>query len=296
MAAPLVFVLCPSFHGATLLSILLNSHPDITSLGDTVPTWNEGCACGNRVPTCEFWSPVIDELKPHHGAGGNIVDLLPRFTDSPRTNQLVSMGLSTLGITLGSWAMRLGGKPLSRYMEDQEAFRSAILGRTGKRILADGDKSLTRALLCRAMTDRATPFHVIHLIRDPRGFLASDKRVPETFRGLEASARGWKRFHRAIRTLKNPLFRVRYHAVRYEDLCMDTQGVMDGLFASIGLPSRDMSTLSEADRGHLIGNSMLLRFDGQIRLSTKWQQELSESEAARMLELTAPLSAKFDYR
>ena len=46
------FVLSPSYHGATLLSKLLNAHPEVTALGDTYPSnqFDQICGCRRRYP------------------------------------------------------------------------------------------------------------------------------------------------------------------------------------------------------------------------------------------------------
>ncbi len=58
------FVLSPSYHGATLLSKLINAHPELTALGDTYPSnaFDQVCGCGVRVSVCPFWQAVKAEV------------------------------------------------------------------------------------------------------------------------------------------------------------------------------------------------------------------------------------------
>lgn len=58
------FVLSPSYHGATLLSKLINAHPELTALGDTYPSnaFDQFCGCGARVSVCPFWQAVKAEV------------------------------------------------------------------------------------------------------------------------------------------------------------------------------------------------------------------------------------------
>src|SRR5918911_1327506 len=55
------FVVCPPFHGATLLALLLNNHSQISALGDMLPLRdrNQLCACGQPSRKCDFWSTVF---------------------------------------------------------------------------------------------------------------------------------------------------------------------------------------------------------------------------------------------
>src|SRR5680860_1773785 len=54
------FVLSPSYHGATLLAKLINAHPEVTALGDTMPSnrFDQVCGCGTRVSACHFWQAI----------------------------------------------------------------------------------------------------------------------------------------------------------------------------------------------------------------------------------------------
>lgn len=58
------FVLSPSYHGATLLSKLINAHPELTALGDTFPSnaFDQVCGCGERVSKCPFWQAVKSDV------------------------------------------------------------------------------------------------------------------------------------------------------------------------------------------------------------------------------------------
>ena len=88
------FVLCPSFHGASLLAILLNNHSKIISLGDTIPTRKTAdfsCSCGRLIENCTFWSHIEDtQRKYNHSHSEHIAPLLPKLSVSTieRINRL----------------------------------------------------------------------------------------------------------------------------------------------------------------------------------------------------------------
>lgn len=62
----LVFVVCPSYHGATLFSLIMNENSMICSLGDTIPSKLYGdavCACGKKVHLdCPFWKDIRNQM------------------------------------------------------------------------------------------------------------------------------------------------------------------------------------------------------------------------------------------
>lgn len=135
------FVLAPSYHGATLLSILLNTHPQVAALGDTVPKWDHVCACGVNVDNCEFWAPIISELKPYHSTSPRVLDRIPTFTGKDRIDQLFSLLLSGLGMLLGPRVKHIGGQKLKDYVCAQAHFRRTILERTKSSVFVDGEKA-----------------------------------------------------------------------------------------------------------------------------------------------------------
>ncbi len=160
----------------TLLSIILNAHPEVAALGDTIPKWEQVCACKKKVVACDFWIPIIEATKSYHSSGGWLLDSMPNIVPSAVGNRNIALGISGLGLLAGKWATLLGGKPFANYLAGHEAFRQAVLTQTGSSLFVDGQKSLTKAVLHRAMNERRKTFRIIHLVRDPRGFLASNKR------------------------------------------------------------------------------------------------------------------------
>lgn len=64
-----VFVLGVPHCGSTLLGMMLNSHPDICSVGEMALTGqaiasNRPCSCGQPIASCPFWKPLLPILKP----------------------------------------------------------------------------------------------------------------------------------------------------------------------------------------------------------------------------------------
>lgn len=288
------FVLCPSFHGATLLSILLNAHPDIVALGDTVPKWEQICACQEKVLECDFWHPILEAIKPYQSSGSWVLNHLPEFFDSSAMNRNASLMLAAMGLVHHKLARAAGGDRLATYLAGHQALRLAALKQTGASIFVDGQKSLTKALLHKGAFSKDIPVRIIHLTRDPRGFLASDKRS-NRFRNLETSARQWKAGHNRIALLTKRFLHMDYFRIRYEDICASPENMADKLQAFLGARPHKISDLKKKEEYHLLGNKMLHHFDGRIRLSTKWKEELTSAEAVRMLHLTRPLSQEFGY-
>lgn len=74
----------PAFHGATLFSLLLNNHPRISTLSDTLPFREHldyFCSCKRRINECEFWITLADELSAGRFVSDDyLLPMLPRLT------------------------------------------------------------------------------------------------------------------------------------------------------------------------------------------------------------------------
>lgn len=64
------YVASTSRSGSTLLSMLMNAHPDVASIGELGPAYGqyaenirkEGypCSCGREIKQCSFWEKIED--------------------------------------------------------------------------------------------------------------------------------------------------------------------------------------------------------------------------------------------
>jgi hypothetical protein len=69
---PLVFVLGVARSGSTLLGRLLDSHPEVLTLGefmrlDRALRHGRPCSCGSRVERCDFWGPRLGWIEAETG-------------------------------------------------------------------------------------------------------------------------------------------------------------------------------------------------------------------------------------
>jgi len=95
------FVLAPSFHGATLVSLILSNHKNIVALGDTLPTlsFDQGCGCGKLVSECNFWQSLKQDV-PENGTH-HILPEYPRVFRHRHLNLAVLYALNKMNLRLG---------------------------------------------------------------------------------------------------------------------------------------------------------------------------------------------------
>src|SRR5690606_37344402 len=80
------YIASPSFSGSTLLTFLLNAHPDVCTVGELKAGMPDGynyvCSCGVPLGQCDFWQRVIDA---HRRTGRNfdLNDFGMRFERQP---------------------------------------------------------------------------------------------------------------------------------------------------------------------------------------------------------------------
>ena len=141
------FVLCPSFHGATLLAVLLNNHPDIVTLGDTNPTraYDQICACERLVSECPFWQEVARECQTARFAdGAKMLPTLPRISKHQKLNKGINLALGMAGARIGPGVWSVARKPAREFVDTWNTFRSVAKKRGRARLAIDGESRPNR--------------------------------------------------------------------------------------------------------------------------------------------------------
>jgi hypothetical protein len=275
MPAPSIYcVLCPSFHGATLLSLVLGNHSRIFALGDTIPTNpNHHCGCGALVSECEFWRQV-GPVMPR-----------PRLFALPRLNQAAVIAGSVAAFRLGR---TIRFEPFAQGVEHQLAVCQSFPAFAGRDIFIDGFKSVTRysALKAAGLSVRG----VLHLMRDPRSFAASSKRknVP----AAKAAAQ-WASLHRMISRVTE-LMGERVFALRYEEFCVSPEEHLRRIAAWMGLQPEPLLHPFPPGR-HWVGNRSMRDFDGTIAQRGSWRETLGAAELAEIAKACGREARRLGY-
>lgn len=290
------YLLCPSYHGATLLAILLDRHPRITCLGDTVPRFqpDEICTCQQTFAECSFWSNLIAKVKSTPGADPERLIPISPFKTEGRINSLKTWTMTAMAMTFGPSIWKMGGEGARNYCETHQTFREEACKLLGTSEFVDGEKSLKKIFMLNSMTDSATRPRIIHLTRDPRGYHNSRLKYEDGVTP-ENTAKAWMH-HNWYAKLANPLFGCDYMRIRYEDLCMKPTEYMNQIFNFLGLSNEDVCNSGYVPaQTHTIGNKMRKTFDGTISLDEAWRQNLDSSTQSTIANLTEPLFSQLGY-
>jgi len=292
------FVLCPSYHGATALAFLLNNHPDLSCLGDTLP-WaerNQSCSCGLRVDECAFWQDLARKTDAERFADeAQMLPLLPRILRHPTWNLVAARGLVATSLVIGSTARRLAPRACAEFTDAYQRLYASIRNLHGGGHVIDGSKSVGKVL---ALTNLSKPPRralVLHLVRDPRGYACSLQRRGESSSWAEAG-RAWRYIHGGIIRSLALCPRCDYLRIRYEDLCADSAGTLRSVFAFLGVHAADVThPAQDPGKNHIIGNRMLRTFDGTLRLDARWQNELDQSAQSAVIAGAGRLARTLGY-
>ena len=260
------FVLCPSYHGATLLSTMLNSHPEISSLGDTYPSnqFDQVCGCGNKVSQCDFWKNIKLEVTASKFSDSS--GLLPRYPldSGSGLNQLFHSRFAKLWASPENFRRFVSENELGDFKSNYARFNRAAYANISEpgHVFIDGVKSIARVHAL-----EAAGFHIdgiIHLKRSSFDYVSSALiNSHNNFSSTVRHAISYRLYHDAAAKLGS---KHRLLQVSYEDLCDTPDMVMKKLFPFLGVEPRTVEELQKCrpETWHFMGNSSLFSFNGKV--------------------------------
>ena len=292
----LYFVLSPSFHGSTVISLLLGANKRVFALGDTIYRTDvvTFCACGKSTKQCEFWSALSE-------TGTTVFPMYPeplgtswpyeKMNDAPvgrfvEKTRVWSNG--NLVELLSSCRLAWGLGPRWRaFRENYEKFVSFCQQHKQFDVFIDGAKDAIRYLALTAADLPTTG--AIHLVRNPLAFCASSKRVGIPVR---RATRDWVRTHTRIERITNRSGK-RAIKIRYEDFCKAPQDTLDKICEYIGVERHLLP--SSIDQPHWLGNGSVLHYSGVITETRRWVTELTPDERRVIERQVQPLASRYGY-
>lgn len=243
----LIYICSLGHSGSTLLDVMLSQHSKFFGLGEMMffDEWMEDdllCSCGQTLEDCEFWP----QAKPAGFSG-------------------------------------LGAISSPEYGKHSYDLIEGVRRVSGASVLVDSSKSVHRLKVL--LADPRFDVRVIHLVRNGLAVVNSLQKShqrPGTGNTLKTKATSplkaivrWVRRNQAIDALQGEVDH--FLRVRYEDLCSQTESVMQQIsdFANVEF-EQDMLH-PQASNIHNIGGSRWRFSDRpiEIKLDQKWKAELS---------------------
>lgn len=298
-----LYLIGTGFCGSTLVSFLLNSHPEIASVGEATGPyrlWTKGdsfpCSCGESLGRCSFWTRAKAEMESR-GLPLDLGRFDLRFAPSRRewldpllTRSLRSNTLDGLrdGIVacVPSWR-----RSMRTVAARNVAFAEIALSLTGKQIFADASKDPTRVR--HQLRLSAVDASVLHLVRDAPGFVSSFVRHGQG--SIEVAIRTWNRMGDHARRLFARLPEDRRLRVRYEDVCTNPSGELNRISEFLGVSRFVREIDFRATEHHIIGNAMRLSSSSEIALDERWRERLTAQQLEQIERCTRQLREEYGY-
>ncbi|WP_336750055.1 sulfotransferase [Pantoea vagans] len=240
--------------GTTLLSIILDSHPDL-SVGPEID-FTEPVNLGPHIlKACDF----MDDEQIN---GGDALIRVWKQTENPAFSgwydgvhfvaQCERSGLSRNEVRAKiAEAMQQRGNDLSGLMD--RCFLMELMGEYQRTKLGTRRWGLKLQRKIRDVDRYAQIWpnaHFIHIVRDGRDLAASHlKTVPDWgYRSVSEAAHGWLEIVSRSHKVQPPH---RYLEIRYEDLVTDTREVLKTMLAFLGLPWSE-APLRHSEQNHTL--------------------------------------------
>jgi hypothetical protein len=300
----LLYIASSGLSGSTVLDLLLGAHPFCWTLGEfhvlpwELRTNTHPCGCGSLVEQCSFWGPIVAEFRDSllHGS-------IDRFRDSTLSTRSLLVGELRFLVSRSPYYRQERKEGLDLYGRDNfEILRRVLDG--ARRIkgdqvswLVDSSKSIYRLLWLKE-TGRFD-VRVIHLVKDPRGFVYSMcKQKP----GLR---RPWRLSKAAMRwNIENGLFDRLFEAhfsedevlrMRYDELAKEPKASLQRIGAWLGVPpDEDLPNKFRSESHGIAGNPARFEKSG-IRLDERWRVELGQGTKLLVRAATSRLATRYGF-
>ena len=320
--SPELIYICGSGHsGSTLLDMILGGHSKISALGEAhrvyLSAHNEGkvhlCACGLTLEKCEFWSavenylvkknpefasigalknlPTTDPRNLHLKASGN---LLGNSATRPRLGNMISIAALFFGKSVWQGVSNIHGETKIDFEAAKNSLKvyDAIRQVWDTPIIVDSTKNPRRLLSLKHLYPKYTK--ALYLLRDGRAVCRS--RMLREEKSMEKSIEIWKAEHARLKPVLKKFSANQIKTIKYEDLCRDTNQVIDDICAWSGLKREQHMQTFRKGRHNIGGNPMRFRREERtIRLDEKWRKDLSEEDLKTFAELGSDLNKELGY-
>jgi hypothetical protein len=286
------FIVSPSYHGSTLLSLLLGNHSRIVSLGDTFPTsrYDQVCGCGRRVSECHFWRNAIKQVD-YSGDTGDL-QVIPRFapiTPSKWMNQRYGDRIIRLLLRL---KLSLPKRAENQFVKSYLIFVNYALRYYNKNIFIDGGKQISRLYTLFVASNIVKG--VIHITRNPLSFVTSC--VKQNGNGqpnILKYIKTYKKYHIEISNFcrQND---IPYIRIKYEDLLQSKHKVMASCFDFLEINNEDVFHPIAKDV-HWHGNQSMFGFNGEIQNNEKWKTQLNKKQTEFIIKNSIKIRYELGY-
>jgi hypothetical protein len=306
-----IFMASPSYSGSTLLSMVIGSHPDISTVGELKGISHRGdhktfqCSSGELMIDSPFWLDMERRMQ-RRGCDFSLKNFNTRVLypeDSLRDRLFNSLYFSVLSHQpYDSFKDIVLSRLLSkRYnhvvnaVHNSFCFAQELCSKEGAESFLDSSKDPESLKYLQKHKPSGTKLKLIHLIRNGKAVSYSFMRKGK-ISSIEAGARYWKQSHQKIERIKKHYFAAEdcLH-LRYDLFCEKPEIQLRKISNFLNIENK--FTISGLDNTafHMIGNSMRLRPFGTIRYDNQWQDKLSKVDVEKFQQIAGGINDKYGF-
>lgn len=318
-----VYILAASHSGSTLLTMLLNSHPDVATIGELSPGHIEDlswylCSCGTRLSECSFWKYITSAMKDN-GNNFNLQNFGTRFDMPESVLATKLLGPLHRGKALELFrdtSLRMLTRWPDRFTEIMQTNNNLILNVLNyyhAQVFIDkGNKALRLKFL---LNNTFFDIKVIRLIRDGRAVAltymnpadfadANDKdkrgggnggRREKERHSMAQAAYQWRRCNEEAEYALASIDKSRWIEIRYEKLCTDTDNTMAQIFEFLGVDSQRWIKDFRSVEHHVVGNGMRLDKTSEIKCDERWRTNLTNQDLKIFQSMAGKMNQRYGY-
>lgn len=282
--------------GTTILGEVLGAMRGWYHIGEGRQLWRYGliqdrlCGCGQSISTCSFWSEVLE------AALGEV----PSNQFARTMAQTGAVASDALRLLLPGGSRRLH-RAKADHLDILARLYRALADKTGATVLVD---SSFHPAYGRYLALAGLDVHVIHIVRDPRGFASSLKKhkvhpgIDQPMRRMppHLAALHWDAMN-TMTTLLWPRQSPRVLRLNYHDFCRNPRAVVGQASELLGTGNDESDDVFVDDRTFVMKKSHMalanpIRFqEGEVRIhyDRTWVERLDAKDRLIVTALTWPL-------
>ncbi|GJL55115.1 MAG: hypothetical protein NPIRA02_22470 [Nitrospirales bacterium] len=300
---PYLYITGQGYSGSTLLCFLLNSHPEIMTIGEAGPVERfkpkkYRCSCGQVMTECPFFLELEKQVKKL-GSTFNIDKSWKtrfRLSDSHLLNVLLvrSLGNNSLELIRD----RLVPYLYPGYKQEIEEISQRVVHVAQAAMMIQNKTAFVDALKdsrrIKFLKDiEQIDLKVVHLVKDIRASVVST--MKHTGKDVAWAARYWRRINSKADLAKKLVSPDRWLRLRYSDLCADPQGSVDRITDLMGLKPASLPKDFYTVEHHIMGNKMRRQSSGVVKEDLAWKEKLPDNDLNVIARIGGSLNRYFGY-
>jgi hypothetical protein len=243
---PFVYLTSPPFSGSTLFSLMVNTHPNIATVGEMTGVVKSTdpdtyyCSCGEKIRDCRFWRKVSAQMiSRNFSFDPAVFDTKVQFATGLFGHRLLNGSIrNNMLEDCRDRVVRFfprHRRRLDYLVARNKALAESILQVTGKSMFFDASKN--PRIIRHFIREPTINLRVVHLVRDVRGTsLSRRKNKGET--DWRRAVNHWVRANRTIESQLRRLPVEQWIRIRYADGCGSPESPVQGVLGFWGVAAR----------------------------------------------------------